>query len=152
MSATVCHRKFPQLLWGDDALLLIVVDAVFAVVPIFPAMLSIIVLVFLMFQHVAILAQDLARTQRCVFVSTGSLAAMLRAVTLALASQVVLGQSVTNVYSIDIDEPLYPEGISFSRTSDRVTLTSCVTGMFVQLAASLDMSLIQLYKYETNHT
>jgi hypothetical protein len=77
---------------------------------------------------------------------------MLRAVTLALVSQVVLGQSVTNVYSIDIGEPLYPEGISFSRTSDRVTLTSCVTGMFVQLSASMDMSLIQLYKYETNHT
>lgn len=77
---------------------------------------------------------------------------MLAAVTLALALSAACGQSVTNEYSIDIGEALYPEGISYHRTSNIVTLSSTVTGMFTQLNAAADMTLTQKYKYDTNYT
>jgi len=75
--------------------------------------------------------------------------AMILAVTFALVVG-CSGQQVTHVYSVDVGVPLYSEGITYDRTTQRVTLASIPLTMFSQLDAASNMSLIDNYYYDVN--
>jgi len=74
---------------------------------------------------------------------------MILAVTFALVVG-CFGQQVTHVYSVDVGVPLYSEGITYDRTTQRVTLASVPMTMFSQLDAASNMSLIDNYYYDVN--
>mmetsp|Transcript_37868 Transcript_37868/g.100841 ORF Transcript_37868/g.100841 Transcript_37868/m.100841 type:complete len:392 (-) Transcript_37868:106-1281(-) len=74
---------------------------------------------------------------------------MILAVTSALVVGCI-GQQVTDVYSVDVGVPLYAEGVTYDRTTQRVTLSSIPLTMFSQLDATDNMSLIDNYYYDVN--